>query len=390
MQRRISKDFEQPMTGSYNEFDIRLLLVYCCVSLFYFPRVYTASVISEVRLTGGNGPWEGTVEVYVDGSWGSICDRDFDLSDARVICRMLGYKREIQIWTGAAWGQGTGKSLFTSLSCSGNERSIGSCGYYTSNCYHSQDVGISCVRTNRPETTEGIRLIGGTGPYEGTIEININGVWGTICDKQFDINDAMVICRMAGYTRAIQAFSYAYFGHGNGTSMLTNLHCSGSEDHLDSCGSDGWYASSCNHDHDAGVACLSNDRKNITQGVKLVGGNGPYEGTVELNVNGQWGTICGKTDFDINDADVICRMAGYHRALQFYTFAHFGKGNGSIVLSNPQCSGKEDIIDDCGSNGWYYSGTCTHYYDAGVVCQRNFTGKFTTEDASGVAPPYDT
>lgn len=48
-------------------------------------------------------------------------------------------------------------------------------------------------------------------------------------------------------------------------------------------------------------------------GVKLVGGNGPYEGTVELNVNGQWGTICGKTDFDINDADVICRMAGYHR-----------------------------------------------------------------------------
>ncbi|CAC5390291.1 DMBT1 [Mytilus coruscus] len=306
---------------------------------------------AEVRLAGGNGPWEGTVEVYVDGNWGSICDHNFDLSDARVICRMLGYKREIQFWTGAAWGQGTGKSLFTDLSCSGNELNIGSCGYYTSNCYHNHDVGISCVR---------IRLVGGTGSYEGTIEININGEWGTICDKQFDINDANVICRMAGYTRAIQAFIYAYFGHGNGTSMLSNLHCSGSEDRIDSCGSDGWFASSCNHDHDAGVACLS---------VKLVGGNGPYEGTVELNLNGQWGTICGKTEFDLNDADVICRMAGYPRALQFYTFAHFGKGNGPIVLSNPQCSGKEDIIDDCGSNGWYNSGSCTHYYDAGVVCK---------------------
>lgn len=51
----------------------------------------------------------------------------------------------------------------------------------------------------------------------------------------------------------------------------------------------------------------------LSVGIKLVGGKGPYEGTVELNVNGQWGTICGKTEFDMNDAGVICRMAGYPR-----------------------------------------------------------------------------
>ena len=44
-------------------------------------------------------------------------------------------------------------------------------------------------------------MIGGTGPYEGTVELNINGKWGTVCDYNFDINDADVICRMAGYAR---------------------------------------------------------------------------------------------------------------------------------------------------------------------------------------------
>lgn len=46
-----------------------------------------------------------------------------------------------------------------------------------------------------------MRLIGGTGPYEGTVELNLNGVWGSVCDDHFDINDANIICRMAGYPR---------------------------------------------------------------------------------------------------------------------------------------------------------------------------------------------
>ena len=46
---------------------------------------------TKLKLNGGRGPFEGTVEVYHAGQWGEICENDFDTTDAKVICNMLGY-----------------------------------------------------------------------------------------------------------------------------------------------------------------------------------------------------------------------------------------------------------------------------------------------------------
>ena len=46
---------------------------------------------SLIRLDGGRGPWEGTLEVNVEGSWKTICDPNFDDNAADVVCRMMGY-----------------------------------------------------------------------------------------------------------------------------------------------------------------------------------------------------------------------------------------------------------------------------------------------------------
>lgn len=58
------------------------------------------------------------------------------------------------------------------------------------------------------------------------------------------------------YFSALQAFQKSHFGQGNGSIMLSNLHCTGHETSVDNCGSGGWFNTNCDHVEDAGVACL--------------------------------------------------------------------------------------------------------------------------------------
>ena len=51
----------------------------------------------SLRLTGGVHSELGRLEIYHDGEWGSICDDSFDMADAHVACRQLGYTEAVRI-----------------------------------------------------------------------------------------------------------------------------------------------------------------------------------------------------------------------------------------------------------------------------------------------------
>ncbi|XP_071954286.1 scavenger receptor cysteine-rich domain-containing protein DMBT1-like [Antedon mediterranea] len=315
----------------------------------------------DVRLVGGSGQYEGRVEIYYNGKWGTICDDNWDIHDATVVCRQLGYVDATGAPGRAAYGEGNAAILLDEVACSGSESNILDCdsnGLNVNDCRHSEDAGVVC------NCKQDIRLVGGSGQYEGRVEIYYNGEWGTICDDNWDIHDATVVCRQLGYLDATGAPGRAAYGEGNAGSpiLLDNVACSGSESNILDCSSNGLNVHNCGHSEDAGVICVN------SQDVRLVGGSGQYEGRVEIYYNGEWGTIC-DDNWDIHDATVVCRQLGYLDATGAPGRAAYGEGNAGspILLDNVACSGSERNILDCSSNGLNVH-NCGHSEDAGVIC----------------------
>ena len=114
---------------------------------------YFAAMPLQLRLQGPsrrNG--SGWVQVFYQGKWGTICSKDWDMREASVVCRQLGFKNGVALKDYVIGG--TGPIWLDEVRCSGREEDLNSCRLRTcccgddcTRCHTSRSSGVECFST---------------------------------------------------------------------------------------------------------------------------------------------------------------------------------------------------------------------------------------------------
>ena len=105
--------------------------------------------IFPIRLADGPTAYEGRLEIYYNGEWGTVCDDGWTVRDAHVVCRELGYGQHVRTLINTVYdGDANHRILLDEVTCTGTESTLSLC-YYplpigTHNCDHDEDVALEC------------------------------------------------------------------------------------------------------------------------------------------------------------------------------------------------------------------------------------------------------
>ena len=87
-----------------------------------------------------------------------------------------------------------------------------------------------------------LRLVNGSRPWEGIVEIFYNNTWGTICDDYYySSSNGMVLCKQLGYLGYYGSYSYASSSSSTKPVWLRYLRCDSNIHHdISTCSFTGW------------------------------------------------------------------------------------------------------------------------------------------------------
>ncbi len=148
--------------------------------------------------------------------------------------------------------------LFVLLSCDVDADSLLQCNILPTGSCSTFAAGVRCDAYPPNGCEDGQnRLTHRDFPSLGQVQVCVNNTWGTVCQSNWDNNEAQVVCRQLGYTApGHQAFTLPVVAPGSGPIHLSGLNCNGSENSLLDCPFQKENnLSLCNHNDDVSVRC---------------------------------------------------------------------------------------------------------------------------------------
>lgn len=107
-----------------------------------------STIESPVRLAGGSTPYEGRLEIFHEGRWGTVCNSGFDATAAKIICNSIGYPSDSpSLMSASGFGTPPSTVWLDGVRCNGNETAIDVCTHNRfglTSCTHDKDVAIMC------------------------------------------------------------------------------------------------------------------------------------------------------------------------------------------------------------------------------------------------------
>uniref|UniRef100_A0A3B4CNT1 SRCR domain-containing protein n=1 Tax=Pygocentrus nattereri TaxID=42514 RepID=A0A3B4CNT1_PYGNA len=316
----------------------------------------------SVRLLDGGSRCAGRVEVLHRGQWGTVCSDYWDMSDAAVVCRELGCGEAVDALSKAYFGPGSGPIWMDDVTCTGSELSLKNCmteGWGKHNCDHGKDAAVICSGHRKSKLTDGFHRC------SGRVEVLNVKTWSTVCDADFDQQDAEVVCRDLGCGLPVEVLGAAAFGRGEGQVWSEELQCRGNETEIYFCPTSSSLKNNCSHDSDVGLVCSG----------KLVSGSDSCSGRVELQYLSEQGTVC-DVSWDMKAASVLCGQLNCGSAVAVLGSDWFGEGSGRIWADVFDCQGNETHLSKCPISSWSRT-ACSHKQDAGVICSGDLLVKLS-------------
>ncbi|XP_070206984.1 scavenger receptor cysteine-rich domain-containing protein DMBT1-like isoform X2 [Littorina saxatilis] len=347
----------------------------------------------SVRLVNQSHAGQGIVQILANGTWGAVCGFSWDWREAAVVCRQLGHATShSQAYTVNIAEDKVTSTIWTDdVHCRGNESRLIDCSSRLGehhDCVRAQYAAVSCgLEYGLPKGMNTIRLVNGSHPREGRVEILINGIWGNVCDFVWSSDEAKAICRQLGYnTSNVKVYRNSFFGQGNLPYFWIDgyFQCRGSETLLENCRKVSSSICGRGARKDVGVSC------NTTEDTNDCVNNACRNGATCRDQNRHYTCVCregftgSRCEVDINECSIQpCQNGGTcQNRLGYFTcrcpsdltgkLCQFKNlpGHGSVRLVNGSHPG-EGLVQILANGTW--GAVCGYRWyseEARVVCRQ--------------------